>query len=78
MKGLLSNRKYLAEIGMKLTDGSFFPLLRSNPVHTPKLDAAVHHPIYRDVFQLQRYEERMPKWTEHVSTYCYYVEKDHE
>jgi hypothetical protein len=73
VKGLLSNRNYIAEIGVKLPDGGFFPLLRSNEVQTPKLDATVHYPIYRDVFTLQQHEERGPKWTEHVSTYSYYV-----
>ncbi len=77
VKGLLSNRRYLAEIGV-ITAGSFIPLLRSNPVQTPKLDSAVQHPIYQDVFQLQQYEERIPAQTEHISTYCYFVERDHD
>jgi hypothetical protein len=75
VKGLLSNRNYIAEIGVKLTEGGFFPLLRSNEVQTPKLEPAVHYPIYRDVFILQQHEERSPKWTEHISTYSYYIQK---
>lgn len=74
VKGLFQNRSYLAEIGVKMKETEFFPLLRSNSVQTPKMEVTQQNQIYQDVFQLQRYEERPPKWRDHVSTYSYYIQ----
>lgn len=74
VKGLFSNRSYLAEIGVKLSGGSFFPLLRSNSISIPKLDMVGNQDIYQDIIQLYQYEEQPPKWREYVSTYSYYIE----
>lgn len=78
VNGLLPNRSYVAEIGVKLADNRFFPILRSNVIQTPKLEITAHQPIYRDVIQLHRHEDKPPKWTEHVSTYSYYFRRDND
>jgi hypothetical protein len=74
VKGLFSNRSYLAEIGVKLTSGDFFPLLRSNLIRIPKLETVLHNESFQDLSQLYREEEQQPKWREFVSTYSYYLE----
>lgn len=74
VEGLLSNRSYLAEIGISLPEDRFFLLLRSNAVQTPKLDAVVYQAIYHDVIQLRGQEGRRPNRTEYVSTYNYYLQ----
>lgn len=74
VKGLFSNRSYLAEVGVKLSNGSFFPLLRSNSIRIPKLENVLDNEFYQDISQLYRDEEQTPKWREFVSTYSYYLD----
>jgi uncharacterized protein len=74
VKGLFSNRSYLAEVGVKLSNGSFFPLIRSNSIRIPKLETVLDNEQYQDISQLYRDEEQTPKWREFVSTYSYYLD----
>jgi hypothetical protein len=74
VKGLFSNRSYLAEVGVKLSNGSFFPLLWSNSIRIPKLENILDNEFYQDISQLYRDEEQTPKWREFVSTYSYYLD----
>jgi uncharacterized protein len=74
VKGLFSNRSYLAEVGVKLSNGSFFPLLRSNSIRIPKLENVLDNELYQDISQLYRDEDQTPKWREFVSTYSYYLD----
>jgi hypothetical protein len=76
VKGLFSNRSYLAEIGVKLSNGNFFPLLRSNSIKIPKQENVLHNELFQDISQLYKEEEKFPKWREFVSTYSYYLEND--
>lgn len=74
VKGLLPNRSYLAEIGVKLSPDEFFPLLRSNSITIPEYET-VNNPMFdREVFQPHQLEEHPPKWREYVSTYSYYLD----
>jgi hypothetical protein len=74
IKGLIANRSYLAHLGVKFTEREFFPLLQSNIIHTPTIDIPFDNGIYHDLLQFQTYEDKHPKWIEHVSTYSYYQE----
>jgi uncharacterized protein len=74
IKGLTSNRSFVAELGVSISGTSFFPLLRSNCIETPKSELTYENYRTNDILQLKQYEEQQPKWFEHVSTYSYYVE----
>ena len=75
IKGLIPNRNFVAELGIYFSDQKFFPLLRSNCIQTPHSQIAIGYEGNSDLFlKVQEYEEKTPKWTEHVSTYSYYVE----
>lgn len=78
VKGLLSNRSYIAEIGVIWGSNTFFPLIRSNIVHTPKHEMTVDHVINPDMCKLHHDENKPPEWTEHVSTYSYYMEAEND
>jgi hypothetical protein len=76
VKGLFSNRSYVADIGVEVNGRDFFPLLRSNSIQMPKLGKANNHEFYQDVHQLHHYREQIPSWREHVSTYSYYLHNE--
>jgi uncharacterized protein len=72
IKGIKQGRSYLTEIGYKVNQNQYFPILRSNAVHN--LLGAVEQ---KDSLRFQHvafYKERLlqPKWTNKVSTYSYY------
>ncbi|MBV7507485.1 DUF4912 domain-containing protein [Bacillus sp. sid0103] len=76
IKGLVANRSYVAELGFNISDREFFPLFRSNSIHTPMMKIPNGNEIHYDLIQLKQHEEHPPKWIDHVSTYSYYeVEK---
>lgn len=72
IKGLKEGRSYLTEIGYKVNQNQYFPILRSNAVHNlPDAIEQKDSLTYKhDAF----YNERLfqPKWTDKVSTYSYY------
>jgi uncharacterized protein len=77
IKGIKLGRSYLTEIGYKVNQNQYFPILRSNAVHN--LPGAIEQ---KDTLKFQHdafYNERLlqPKWTKKVSTYSYY-ENIHE
>ncbi len=81
VKGLRRNRSYICEIGFLTEQQSFFPLLRSNPIHTPYEQAEQQLMMYSTIEQYQKDEVDRPLWVEHISTYSYYehsLEEDHE
>jgi uncharacterized protein len=75
VKGLKPNRCYCAELGIKLTDRKFLPLLRSNAVHVPRTAVEQAGELVKELEQFQNNKENAPKWVEHVSTYSYYETK---
>jgi hypothetical protein len=76
VKGLFANRCYLAEIGVKLPDGDFFPFLRSNSIEIPHSEMINNDDLYHEAFQLNVADKQQPKWREYVSTYSYYDETE--
>jgi uncharacterized protein len=69
------NRMYMAEFGIKLNAGEFFPLLRSHCVRTPYI-----HP--RQISRLDRNDQNWRTckivndcWIRNFSTYTYYEVK---
>jgi uncharacterized protein len=73
VKGLIANRSFIAEIGVKLNENDFFPILRSNTIQTPPIRLSDGSEIYH-LAQHQQLENRQPKWVDRVSTYSYYGE----
>lgn len=69
---LQPNRCYITELGVKLSDHEFFPLLRSNAVHIPRTDRKQAGHLKKDINHFLKKENLVPNWVEHVSTYSYY------
>jgi uncharacterized protein len=78
IKGLTANRSYVAELGVKLNDKEFFPVLRSNSVQTPAIGNLNGSEIYKNLVTAQHIDEFSPKWIDHVSTYSYYGESKND
>ncbi|WP_423799097.1 DUF4912 domain-containing protein [Neobacillus sp. SAB-20_R2A] len=74
VKGLTGNRSFIAELGVLLPETGFFPLYRSNCIQTPAAEIPSGNELHQDLLQFKRYEDRPPKWRNHVSTYSYYEE----
>lgn len=68
VKGLPANRDYIAELGVKITENDFFPILRSNVI---RLGQDNEH-IDEKTFDFM--DNGSPAWREHVSTYTFYQE----
>lgn len=66
VKGLLSERDYMAEFGVLLVGDKYFPILRSWQVlampESGRLEST------KEGFHVKS----LPKWNDHVSTYTYY------
>ncbi|MBO0959497.1 DUF4912 domain-containing protein [Neobacillus sp. MM2021_6] len=76
IKGLMENRSFIAEIGVYIKGTEFFPLYRSNCIHTPSPEIPKGHVSQQDYLQFKRYEEQPPKWMDQVSTYSYYLKSN--
>jgi uncharacterized protein len=64
------DRTYIADIGTRTFDGSFFTLLRSNPAET---SAAEMSDTYDEKLERWKHQEvTQPEWLENFSTYSYY------
>ncbi|PAE43986.1 DUF4912 domain-containing protein [Bacillus sp. 7884-1] len=74
IKGLTANRSYVAEIGVKLNENEFLPVLRSNSVQTPTMGNLNGSEIYTNLVNFQQIDNFSPKWIDYVSTYSYYGE----
>jgi uncharacterized protein len=72
IKGLSSNRTYIAELGVRFTGNEFFPILRSNSIQTETSVAMNGNDMYLNLMQLQNMEDSPQKWIDHVSTYSFY------
>ncbi|MDP4085220.1 MAG: DUF4912 domain-containing protein [Bacillota bacterium] len=70
IKGLAPNKRYNVEIGVKIFENHFFPLLRSNPICIP--NNLTNNKESIDLFLVQQIHEMTPKWMNQVSTYSYY------
>ncbi|CAM3674624.1 DUF4912 domain-containing protein [Cytobacillus oceanisediminis] len=64
-KGLKPNRVYCIEMGMKLTENNFFPLLRSDALYTTETG-------FENISRPQEKIQKPAEWSDSVSTYTYY------
>ncbi|PLR89487.1 glycosyltransferase [Bacillus sp. T33-2] len=71
LKGLKPNRSYVVEIGVKLGENSFLPIVRSVAVLVPGYGEGTG-PVQGDPGICLNNMYTPPAWTEHVSTYSYY------
>ncbi|EIJ78869.1 hypothetical protein PB1_14964 [Bacillus methanolicus PB1] len=76
IKGLRPNRCYCAELGIKLSDHKFLPLLRSNAIHVPRSAVEQAGELAKELEWFQNRRESAPKWVEHISTYSFYETKE--
>lgn len=70
LHSLEPDRTYIADIGTRTFDGSFFTLLRTNPAET---GAAEKSSSYDE--KIERWKQQdvsQPEWLENFSTYSYY------
>lgn len=72
VKGLRPNRKYLAELGVKMGENKFFPIFRSNAVKISPQAAAQYDFGSLENLQFEQDPFYPQKWRDHVSTYSYY------
>ncbi|WP_456278283.1 DUF4912 domain-containing protein [Bacillus sp. AK128] len=66
------NRTYLTEFGIKRENGSFFSILRSNPIDTPRNSPHQVGLFSHNVHQWKTGKQSTPDWLEQFSTYSYY------
>lgn len=64
------DRTYIADIGTRTFDGSFFTLLRSNPAETSALETSSHYD--EKIERWKQQDVTQPEWLENFSTYSYY------
>jgi uncharacterized protein len=73
VKGVDANRTYVADFGTRTFDGSFFTILRSIPIETPRALHEAYIPRHQHaVSKWQHRESESPEWFENVSCYSYY------
>jgi uncharacterized protein len=69
---LTPNRTYCVDIGVITKDGSFFPLLRSNPIDTPRSTLFETGLYTKVVSNWKDGKSSEPEWLEGFSSYSYY------
>ncbi|WP_335869370.1 DUF4912 domain-containing protein [Bacillus sp. 2205SS5-2] len=75
ISGLKGNRTYCAEYGLLEEGSTFYPLIRSNSVHTPRMNHEQNTHSLQDLKTFEQSVQTAPNWVEHVSTYSYYERK---
>ncbi|QED48638.1 glycosyltransferase [Cytobacillus dafuensis] len=71
-KNLKANRNYCVEVGIKLSENQFFPLLRSNTVRTWENQSALEDKNQIEEFPSSENDDSRENWNDFVSTYSYY------
>lgn len=69
---LIPNRTYCVDIGVVTEDGNFFPLLRSNPIDTPRATPFETGLYTNEVSKWKEGRCNKPEWLEGYSSYSYY------
>lgn len=69
---LIPNRTYCVDIGVVTKEGSFFPLLRSNPIDTPRATPFETGLFSEAVLKWKEGKRNEPEWLEGFSSYSYY------
>lgn len=64
-KGLKPNRVYCIDLGIRVSENTFFPLLRSEALYTSEAAAEYSG-------KLEERNQKSAKWAANVSTYTYY------
>lgn len=75
--GLRPSRCYCIELGIKVNEQKFFPLLRSNVVQVPRSSREQTGQLKHEISNFAKNTTSPPNWVEHVSTYSYYEKVDH-
>ncbi|OLS34084.1 DUF4912 domain-containing protein [Alkalihalophilus pseudofirmus] len=70
--GLTENRTFIVDLGIKTKAGTFFSILRSNPIDTPRVKEGMEGQYVDAVHKWQTGQSQEPEWLEHFSTYSYY------
>ncbi|MBS4191296.1 glycosyltransferase [Bacillus sp. FJAT-49705] len=71
-KNLKANRNYCVEVGIKISENQFFPLLRSNTVRTWENKAIFEDKNEIEVSSSSKNNDARRNWNDLVSTYSYY------
>ncbi|KAA0549411.1 DUF4912 domain-containing protein [Bacillus sp. BGMRC 2118] len=66
------NQTYIAELGVKTEEGTFFTIARSNPIDTPRDDVNQAGLFTESVHEWKQGQSSSPAWLENFSTYSYY------
>jgi hypothetical protein len=66
------NQTYVVELGIKTENGSFFTILRSNPIDTPRNNINQVGLFSESVHNWKTRSDSKPGWLENFSTYSYY------
>lgn len=72
IKGIKQGRCYVTEIGYKIKNHQFFPILRSNTVHNLPIKMDERETPSLDENAVHKEQTLRPKWVGKVSTYSYY------
>lgn len=68
-----ANRTYIADFGTRTFDGSFFTILRSKPIETPRDRNQSAYPRHQHaILKWREGVSESPEWLENVSCYSYY------
>lgn len=70
IRGLEPNRSYCVDLGTKTFDGSFFTILRSNTIETPRIEADSLQA--EKVLNWKSGNVAEPEWLENFCSYSYY------
>ncbi|WP_100372439.1 DUF4912 domain-containing protein [Bacillus sp. FJAT-45037] len=70
--GVEENRTYILDLGVRTRDHSFFSIMRSNPIDTPRLKSSMRGQYQEALHNWQQGVSNDPQWLEHFSTYSYY------
>jgi hypothetical protein len=66
------NQTYIVDLGIQKENGSFFTILRSNPIDTPRNNTSQVGLFSQSVHNWKTGSDSKPVWLENFSTYSYY------
>jgi uncharacterized protein len=72
IKGIKPGRSYVTEVGYRLDQHQFFPILRSNAIHGHKTLVEKNEDRLLNREEIQKNMADKPNWVGNVSTYSFY------
>lgn len=72
IRGMKENRSYVVDFAIRTSEGTFFTLLRSNAINTPRCQPAAAGQYSEAVERWKKGSDEAPGWLEHFCTYSYY------